>query len=138
MPTGPRASFFPRLVGLIIDAVLIGIVNQVVDAVTAAAVGLILGIIVSAGYHVYFIASGSGQTPGMRVMSVRAIDATHGGRVAPGQALVRWVMGIVSGLACFLGYLWMLWDPEKQTWHDKVARTYVVPTASFPVERWPG
>jgi uncharacterized RDD family membrane protein YckC len=25
-----------------------------------------------------------------------------------------------------LGFLWMLWDPNKQTWHDKVAQTYVV------------
>jgi uncharacterized RDD family membrane protein YckC len=32
-----------------------------------------------------------------------------------------------------IGYLWMLYDPEKQTWHDKVAGTFVVPTSAYPV-----
>ena len=32
----------------------------------------------------------------------------------------------------------MLWDPERQTWHDKVAGTYVVPVVNHPVDRWPG
>jgi uncharacterized RDD family membrane protein YckC len=27
-----------------------------------------------------------------------------------------------------LGYLWMLWDSEKQTWHDKAANAVVVPS----------
>jgi uncharacterized RDD family membrane protein YckC len=25
-----------------------------------------------------------------------------------------------------LGYLWMLWDKEKQTWHDKIIGSIVV------------
>jgi hypothetical protein len=32
----------------------------------------------------------------------------------------------------------MLWDAEKQTWHDKIAATVVVPTADYPVAAWPG
>jgi uncharacterized RDD family membrane protein YckC len=35
-------------------------------------------------------------------------------------------MSYVSQLALLLGYLWMLWDPNKQTWHDKVAQSVVV------------
>ena len=38
----------------------------------------------------------------------------------------RAAMKLVSGAVLGLGYLWMLWDAEKQTWHDKVAKTYVV------------
>ncbi|MFN3651833.1 MAG: RDD family protein [Armatimonadota bacterium] len=30
----------------------------------------------------------------------------------------------ISGI-CLLGYLWMLWDPEQQTWHDKIFGTHV-------------
>jgi uncharacterized RDD family membrane protein YckC len=44
----------------------------------------------------------------------------------------------LSGIVCLLGYLWMLWDKEKQTWHDKLATTVVVPTSAYPVESWPG
>ena len=32
-----------------------------------------------------------------------------------------------------LGYFWMLWDREKQTWHDKFANDVVVPTSAYPV-----
>jgi uncharacterized RDD family membrane protein YckC len=38
-------------------------------------------------------------------------------------------VSIVSAIVFLLGYLWMLWDPEKQTWHDKAAGSVVVPTA---------
>jgi uncharacterized RDD family membrane protein YckC len=38
-------------------------------------------------------------------------------------------MSLVSAIALLIGYLWMLWDSEKQTWQDKVARTYVVPAS---------
>ena len=33
---------------------------------------------------------------------------------------------ILSGSICYLGYFWMLWDPQKQTWHDKIVNSVVV------------
>lgn len=137
-PSGPRAEFLPRLVGWLIDSVIVSIANRALEALTAAPFALALGIVVQFAYAVYFIAGTSGQTPGMRLMGIRAIDATTGGRVDPGKAVVRWLVSIVSGFVLALGYLWMLWDREKQTWHDKAAGTYVVPVAYYPVERWPG
>ncbi|MDQ2826266.1 MAG: CbtB-domain containing protein, partial [Actinomycetota bacterium] len=38
-------------------------------------------------------------------------------------ALLRHLYSYVSALALGIGYLWMLWDPEKQTWHDKWSST---------------
>jgi uncharacterized RDD family membrane protein YckC len=40
-------------------------------------------------------------------------------------------MKIVSGIPFDLGYFWMLWDKEKQTWHDKVANDVVVPANAY-------
>ena len=137
-PSGPRAQFWPRLAGLLIDAVILGIANQIVGLIVGQSVGIVVGLALSIGYHVYFISSPSGQTPGMRALGIRAINQVTGGQIDPGKAVVRWVMSIVSGFVCLVGYLWMLWDPEKQTWHDKVAGTYVVPTSYFPVASWPG
>lgn len=137
-PSGPRAEFGTRLVAWLIDVVLVGIVNLVLRVVAGSAVGALLDFIVSIAYAVYFIQSPSGQTIGMHVMNIRAVDAQTGGRVEVGKAVIRWLVGVVSAFVCFVGYLWMLWDPEKQTWQDKVAGTYVVPTAYAPVERWPG
>jgi hypothetical protein len=33
---------------------------------------------------------------------------------------------IISGLALSLGFIWLAFDPKRQGWHDKIARTYVV------------
>jgi uncharacterized RDD family membrane protein YckC len=42
------------------------------------------------------------------------------------ESLVRGLTGIVSLAVVGLGFFWMLRDPDRQTWHDRVAGTYVV------------
>jgi uncharacterized RDD family membrane protein YckC len=44
------------------------------------------------------------------------------------RAFLRWLVSILSAIVAFLGYLWMIWDPQKQTWHDKAAGSVVVLT----------
>jgi uncharacterized RDD family membrane protein YckC len=67
-----------------------------------------------------------GWTPGQRILRMRMVRAD--GLTAPGPwwAIVRTLGAFVSEFALFIGYLWMLRDPHRQTWHDKMARTYVV------------
>jgi uncharacterized RDD family membrane protein YckC len=139
-PSGPRADFWYRLGGFLIDGVILYVVGLGIGVIFRGSLVSQILISLAAGiaYSVYFIGSGSGQTPGMRLLNIRAVDAVTGGRVDYGRAFVRYLVGIVSQIPCYLGYFWMLWDPEKQTWHDKVAGTYVVPTSAYPVERWPG
>ena len=38
----------------------------------------------------------------------------------------RFAAAFIDGI--LLGYLWMLWDSEKQCWHDKAANDVVIPT----------
>jgi uncharacterized RDD family membrane protein YckC len=133
-----RAGFGSRLGGLLIDGLVLLVPNLIVQSTSSLVASWIMGVAIRLAYEVYFIASPSGQTVGMRALGIRAIDAQTGGRVDYGRAFVRVLMSYVSGIPCALGYLWMLWDPERQTWHDKVAGTYVVPVANHPVDRWPG
>ena len=139
-PSGPRADFWYRLGGFLIDFVVLYVIGLVIGLVFSGNLVSQILISLAAGiaYSVYFIGSGSGQTPGMHLLNIRAVDAVTGGRVDYGRAFIRYLVGIVSQLPCYLGYFWMLWDPEKQTWHDKASKTYVVPTSAYPVERWPG
>jgi uncharacterized RDD family membrane protein YckC len=138
-PSGPRAGFWIRFGGLLLDGLVVGIpLNIVLFAVDSFVLRQAVSIAVGVAYAVYFIGSPSGQTVGMKVCSIRVIDTQTGGPIDYGRALIRYVMAFVSGAACLIGYLWMLWDPEKQTWQDKVANTYVVPTTAFPVDKWPG
>ena len=41
----------------------------------------------------------------------------------------------VSGLALLVGYFWMLWDRDRQTWHDKFVGAVVVRERLYPVVR---
>jgi uncharacterized RDD family membrane protein YckC len=136
--SGPRAGFWIRFVGLVIDGFLLGAVNSLIQAASDEYVAMAFGIVIGIIYTTYFIGSPSGQTVGMRAIGIRVIDAETGGRVDYGRCVVRYLVAMLSGLALLLGYLWMLWDPERQTWHDKASGTFVVPVTDFPVERWPG
>jgi uncharacterized RDD family membrane protein YckC len=137
-PSGPRASFGTRFLAALIDAVLVGVVEGVLFGIGGRAAGQGIGGLVGLVYSVYFHGSPSGQTVGKHVMNIRVIDFNTGGPLGYGKAFIRWLCSLLSGIVCLLGYLWMLWDPEKQTWHDKLAGTVVVPTSAYPVAAWPG
>jgi uncharacterized RDD family membrane protein YckC len=40
--------------------------------------------------------------------------------------LVRALAAAFSVVVLFLGFLWIIWDKEKQGWHDRIAGTVVV------------
>jgi uncharacterized RDD family membrane protein YckC len=67
-----------------------------------------------------------GGTPGKRIAKLKVVDATTGAPVGMGRAIGRWIMRFASAIPVFLGYFWMLWDDDNQTWHDKVVRSRVV------------
>jgi uncharacterized RDD family membrane protein YckC len=74
-----------------------------------------------------------GRTVGKRVVGLRIRPFAHDGSIGWGTASLRWgayTAGtlILRGLFPLIDYLWPLWDrPWRQTLHDKVARTLVVP-----------
>jgi uncharacterized RDD family membrane protein YckC len=71
----------------------------------------------------------SGQTWGRRIANVKVIRADNGQQPGWGRAIGRVLFAsFISGQCCYLGYLWMLWDKDKRTWHDMVAGTRVVKT----------
>ena len=137
-PSGPRASFGIRFVAALIDGILLGIVGVVLRAIFGFGLGLALQTLLGLAYYAYLEGSPSGQTVGKRAMSIRVIDFNTGGPIGTTRGLIRYLGRILSGIPCLLGYFWMLWDSQKQTWHDKIATTVVVPTADYPVEAWPG
>jgi uncharacterized RDD family membrane protein YckC len=72
-----------------------------------------------------------GQTPGKMLLGLRVIQAS-GEKMTFGVAFLRWVGTLLSGLFLSLGYLWIVFDGRKQGWHDKIAVTLVIRTASEP------
>ncbi len=85
--------------------------------------GYLIGLALTVAYLVYMISKG--QTLGNKVAGMKIVSA-DGSAPGIGKAFIRTlVMLILSGFF-LIGYLWMLWDPEQQTLHDKIAGTYGV------------
>jgi uncharacterized RDD family membrane protein YckC len=66
-----------------------------------------------------------GQTPGKLLLGVRVLTV-DGHRVSFGRAVLRTFAYIICMVPLFLGFIWVLIDDQRQGWHDKIARTYVV------------
>ena len=130
--SGPRAGFWRRFAAAFIDG-LIFIVVELVLILALKGVGYALAIIAQATYFTMLEGGPRGQTVGKSAMGIRVIDFQTGGPIGYGRGFIRYIGRIVSGVVILLGYLWMLWDPENQTWHDKLAGTVVVPVAAYPL-----
>lgn len=67
----------------------------------------------------------NGQTLGMQVWGLR-VQNRDGSAIGLLQALLRFMIAIASWLCLGLGFLWMLWDKDKRTWHDRYSESQVV------------
>ncbi|WP_415882264.1 RDD family protein [Neptuniibacter sp. QD34_54] len=67
----------------------------------------------------------NGQTLGMLAWRLR-VQTSEGYRLNFMQCLIRYIVGIISLSACFVGFLWMFINKQKMTWHDLASGTHVV------------
>ncbi len=68
----------------------------------------------------------TGQTWGRRIVGIKVLSIDTGQPLGTGKAIGRTLFEwLISGQIFYLGYLWMLWDDNKQTWHDKIVRSQV-------------
>ena len=68
----------------------------------------------------------TGQSLGKKQAGTRLLREADGQVVGAGAAIGRWLLHIVDGIPCYLGYLWPLWDAKKQTFADNIMSTVVV------------
>lgn len=130
--SGPRAGFWRRFGAAFIDGVIVAVVISVLFAALRGP-GYAIGLLLSIAYFVYFEGGPTGQTIGKRALGIRVIGFDTGGPIGYGRAFIRWIGRYVSAIVIYIGYLWMLWDREKQCWHDKFANDVVVPVSAYPV-----
>ena len=126
----PKASFLDRLVAAVLDFFLVAIAYNLLDFNLWRHEGNMFFLMLIA-YHIVFWAW-KGTTVGGIVCSLRIVK-TNGAALQPADAVVRALSGLFSIAALGIGFLWILRDPERQSWHDRIAGTYVV---SVP-RHWP-
>ncbi len=76
-------------------------------------------------YQAFFIHQ-YGATIGKILAKIRVVEAANLQKPNILVALNRSAVRIVSEMLFYIGYLWGMMDPLKQTWHDKSAKTLVV------------
>jgi uncharacterized RDD family membrane protein YckC len=90
----------------------------------ANTMGYLIAVLFSLTYSAGMLAW-RGQTLGKMALGIRVVgpDGTSPAywRAALRETVGKWL----SQLILCLGYLWMLWDADQQTWHDKIAGTTV-------------
>ena len=147
---GVRADFGRRLIGYLIDGLIIAIPAFVVigfaiaafvasvpqsDTETAnpdfrpflllfAAYGFVF--VLHWAYLAYFMTGGR-RTVGQRAAHLRLVDARTGQPLTVGKVLLRaLVAAFASSQLVGLGYWWALIDAEGRTWHDMAAGSVVL------------
>ena len=127
---GLRAGFGRRLVAALIDGLIVAIPLGLLENAMQET-GYVLGLLLATAYFTYFEGGPAGQGYGKRAMGICVVDLDTGGPIGYPRGLIRYVGRGVSAIVFYLGYLWMLWDGERQCWHDKFARDVVVPVSSY-------
>lgn len=123
---GEKAGLGTRFIALIIDGIVLGIIYWLLAALTGRGeLGGIASFIVGVIYQWYFLTSQNGQTPGKRVMGIRVVKV-NGAPLTAADVIIRYIGYYINTAIILLGWIWAIFDANKQGWHDKLAGTYVV------------
>ncbi|HYY81920.1 MAG TPA: RDD family protein [Actinomycetes bacterium] len=135
----PLANWLQRVGAYLIDGLIAGI-PVILAALLAGALtgsnggntgaGLVVFLLylVSLGITVYnrWIMQGrTGQSWGKQVLRLRLLRMSDGQPIGGGMAFARDICHIVDSLACYIGWLFPLWDARRQTFADKIISTVV-------------
>ncbi|MCC9310524.1 RDD family protein [Kitasatospora sp. RB6PN24] len=111
--------FASGLVDLVITAVLAGIAS-----LAGQALGYVVELIVLVVFG--FLEGTRGQTPGKMVVGLRTVKLADGTVLGAGLGIGRRILHLLDAIACFIGYLWPLWDEKRQTFADKLVSSVVI------------
>ena len=75
-----------------------------------------------------------GATPGCQLLGIKIVSI-DGGVLTLKQVVIRLISTFFSALLLGLGYLWIVFDKNRQAWHDKTAGTYVIRPGAIPIHR---
>ncbi len=128
-----RAGFWIRLVALIIDSIILGVVQFIItlvfggldDPTTETTLSSVISLILTFIYFVWFQSRNNGQTFGKKITGIRVANL-DGGRVSIGMMALREIIGkTISAIILLIGFL-MAAGKSKRALHDYIARTIVI------------
>ena len=132
---GPLAEWPQRALGGLIDYVGPFIVAAGLFAVTQSWLLYMLLWLLSLGWGAYngYLNGTTGQSIGKKMVGLKVVGEQTGQVIGAGMGLVRWAIPAVIGFIPCIGALFLLvdllfplWDPKKQTLHDKAVKSLVI------------
>jgi hypothetical protein len=69
----------------------------------------------------------TGSSIGKSIMKFKVVSEKTGQPIGFGLSVVRQLAHIIDGAICYIGYLFPLWDPKRQTIADKIMSTVCLP-----------
>jgi uncharacterized RDD family membrane protein YckC len=118
-------------VGYVILIVQLALTGGSTSHVEGAAITAIIGLSVMlaslgwVAYNRWLTAGRTGQSLGKRVVKIRLIGEETNAPIGGRNAFVRDLVHILDALT-LVGYLWPLWDEQKQTFADQLMKTIVI------------
>ncbi len=126
--TLPRVGFFPRLAAMALDGILVALVVGFTSSMLPRFLQFNHGpggVLLALAIYAAVMWKQKGTTIGGIVCGLKVVRVDH--------REIDWATAIVRALSCFLslvvaglGFIWVAFDDEKQSWHDKIAGTTVV------------
>lgn len=115
------AGFWRRFAAVLIDFLILLIPSVVISWILPYVGAFVLAIL----YRPFFEASELMGTPGKAFMGL-VVTTEAGERISFKQSMLRYVLSILSGAVLCIGYLFNLFTPKRQTFHDLMAGTVVL------------
>jgi uncharacterized RDD family membrane protein YckC len=106
------------------------IVLEVIGVILHNVIISLLVLLASLGWWIYnrcIQAGQTGQSLGKKTLHLRLVSEKTGEPIGAGLAFARDICHILDSLACYIGWLFPLWDAKRQTFADKIISTVVVP-----------
>ncbi len=121
-----KASFWRRLFAYCLDNIIIGVVwgGLTMFLEMDPLVENLIVLIITAVYFIVFWAT-NGQPLGHRALGIKVV-MLDGSPLTYGKAILRFIGYCLCDALLGIGYLWVIFDKNKQGWHDKIAGTIVV------------
>jgi uncharacterized RDD family membrane protein YckC len=134
------ADWGTRAGGYLIDlALLIVLYIPFLVLGVAASFFRVLGdiAIMAGGIYLAIQVGQVGQSPGMRVMGLKCVGQATGQPIGGGLGFVRAIAHFVDSVICYVGWLFPLWDKQRQTLADKIMSTVVITVPKQPFSLTP-
>lgn len=110
---------------------LVDFIGPFLAAAVVSAISDILGLLAylgALGWALYnaYLGGETGQSTGRKWAGTRLVREADGQVIGGGMGIARYFVHIVDSLACYIGWLWPLWDAKRQTFADKILNTVVI------------